>query len=297
MSKILSLFLLLFLFIGFQGVAQQKIVLVIDVGHGGRDPGNLAVGKKMINEKYLNLKIAKKFGAYVKKHLKNVKVIYTRKTDKYVSLEDRTDIANDNNADLFISIHCNSNPDTAIYGTRIHIHSEKNKKAVRFAKSIDNQFTTRAARKSIGVCDRRFRGYDLFVVKRTNMTALLIETGFMSNPAEEKYLNTTYGQDIIASAIFRGFREYIKKILPKKKTRTKKTGLIYKVQISASPVKLSKSKFKHLKMKVDESYYKQNKYKYKYTVGNAKSFGEANKLRRKVAKKGFKDAFVITEKK
>lgn len=85
---------------------KRKVkVIVIDAGHGGKDPG--CSGHKH-NEKTVALAVALKFGKLIEENIKDVKVIYTRKTDVFVDLEDRAKIANDNNADLFISIHCNA---------------------------------------------------------------------------------------------------------------------------------------------------------------------------------------------
>ena len=92
---------------------KQKIV-VIDAGHGGQDTG--ALGKKS-KEKDIVLSIALKVGDYIKKNIPNIKVIYTRKTDVFIPLRERASIANNNKADLFISIHANSNPNTTPYGT------------------------------------------------------------------------------------------------------------------------------------------------------------------------------------
>ncbi|RLD52333.1 MAG: N-acetylmuramoyl-L-alanine amidase, partial [Bacteroidetes bacterium] len=90
-----------------EGVSQQKVrKVVIDAGHGGKDPG--AVGKYS-KEKDIALSIALKTGNYIQKNLPDVEVIYTRKTDIFVELHNRARIANDNEADLFISIHCNAN--------------------------------------------------------------------------------------------------------------------------------------------------------------------------------------------
>lgn len=80
-------------------------VIVIDAGHGGKDPGCNGVNHK---EKEVALAVALKLGKLIEEYMKDVKVIYTRKTDVFVELEDRAKIANDNNADLFISIHCNA---------------------------------------------------------------------------------------------------------------------------------------------------------------------------------------------
>ena len=83
---------------------EKNWVIVIDAGHGGKDPGALG---SFSAEKNITLAIALKTGSYIENNLKNVTVIYTRKTDTFIELKDRPDIANKNNADLFISIHAN----------------------------------------------------------------------------------------------------------------------------------------------------------------------------------------------
>lgn len=89
------------------GAANDKFTLVIDAGHGGNDAGALG---KYSKEKNINLKVALAFGRYVERNCPDVKVIYTRKTDVFIPLHKRADIANSNKADLFISIHTNALP-------------------------------------------------------------------------------------------------------------------------------------------------------------------------------------------
>lgn len=112
----------------------EKIqTVVIDAGHGGKDTGALG---KVTTEKALNLAVALKFGAYIEENLPDVKVIYTRKTDKFVELSERAAIANRNDADVFISIHCNSTetPNSA-YGAETFVMGEsKNEKNLAVAK-------------------------------------------------------------------------------------------------------------------------------------------------------------------
>ena len=112
----------------------EKIqTIVIDAGHGGKDSGALG---KVSKEKNINLAVALKFGNYIKENLPDVKVIYTRDKDKFIELSERAAIANRNNADVFISIHCNSTgtPNSA-YGAETFVMGEsKNEKNLEVAK-------------------------------------------------------------------------------------------------------------------------------------------------------------------
>ncbi|WP_314666975.1 N-acetylmuramoyl-L-alanine amidase [Prevotella aurantiaca] len=110
MSRRVSLFLIIFSLFALASVsAKDKFTLVIDPGHGGKDVG--AVGA-ISNEKNINLTIALAFGKLVESNLSDVNVIYTRKTDVFIPLKGRADIANKAKADLFISVHTNSVPPT-----------------------------------------------------------------------------------------------------------------------------------------------------------------------------------------
>ena len=112
---LLSLCLTLVVALPFSALAEKQFTLVIDPGHGGKDAG--AVGKKA-KEKTINLNVALAFGKLVKEKCPEVKVIYTRTTDKFVALKERAAIANRNNADLFVSIHTNAVPrGKKVYGT------------------------------------------------------------------------------------------------------------------------------------------------------------------------------------
>ena len=128
--------LILFFLLPLSTIAQRgaKIqTIVIDPGHGGKDAGALG---KTSKEKDLNLAVALKFGNYIKENMPDVKVIYTRSTDKFVELSERANIANRNNADLFISIHCNSTEgSTTAHGAETFIMGEsKNEKNLAVAK-------------------------------------------------------------------------------------------------------------------------------------------------------------------
>ena len=104
---------------GYKSVAKIRKV-VIDAGHGGHDPGNLGTKSNHTVEKDVALKVALKLGNYIKTNFKDVEVIYTRDSDKFIQLYERAAIANRNNADCFISIHCNS-ATAAAHGTETFV--------------------------------------------------------------------------------------------------------------------------------------------------------------------------------
>lgn len=228
-------------------IKNQVKKVVIDAGHGGHDPGTSG---KFSREKDVALKIALELGSTIQKHLKDVEVIYTRDSDKFIDLDVRAEIANKHNADLFVSIHCNAFPRKDIYGTETYVLGTHKTKAnlevakrensvilmeddyqnryegfdprspeshilfelyqnaflensLNLAARIENQFKTRAGRHSRGVKQAGF-----WVLWRTSMTAVYVETGYLSNPTEEKDLNDEVQQSYIASAIFRAIRDY-----------------------------------------------------------------------------------------
>lgn len=218
-------------------------VVVIDPGHGGHDPGS--IGYKNVQEKDIVLNIAKKLGAYINEHLPNVKVVYTRDDDSFVGLEERGSIANEAEGDLFVSLHCNAFSSRQPHGTEVYfLGLEESQTALdvmkrenrvirndndteqkeltqeelliyelansgylasseRVAGLMEHQFDKRAQRHSRGVKQARF-----VVLYHASMPSVLVESGFISNPSEARYLTSDYGQSIIASAIFRAVRNY-----------------------------------------------------------------------------------------
>lgn len=237
--------------------------LVIDAGHGGKDPG--AVGKN-IYEKDLNLALALKIGEKIKQKYPNVKVVYTRDTDVFVPLQKRSEIANNNKADLFISIHANSSESKESQGLETFIlgtdKMEKNldvamrENAVMMLESdykttyqgfnpnsIDSyimfelmqntfmdqslQFATLVQQKCVEQLKRKDRGVRqaaFWVLLKTACPAILFEMGFVSHPEEEQFLSQTDKIDKMAQAITEAFESYAKhQITPIKQTTTQQT--------------------------------------------------------------------------
>lgn len=286
---------------------KREVVIVIDPGHGGQDPGHLAVGSVGLPEKDLNLKISLFLGGYIEKYLQNVKVIYTRTTDVYPSLDERVNKANSSGADYFISVHCNGNDREAVHGTESHVHSMSLSKSVAFAQEIERQFSGRAGRKSRGVKDENDLQHSLQVLKFTDMTSVLVECGFLTHSGDRDFLNTTYGQEIIASAIFRAFRTTIVKEYPqisfvRAQPANNGSGQVaaavggYAIQIASSkePMDTNDSWFKKLQMPVIRQQLNTTSvYKYIYLVGEYASRQEAKEALLKIQAQGYKDAIVV----
>lgn len=296
-TELLPYYRVLLIFIGVFTLINSPIqaqnttyTLVIDPGHGGRDPGKPGSSNKMMHEKDINLAVSLKLGAYIKESLPNIKVLYSRTTDEYVSLQDRADFANENQADFFISIHSNSSPKSSISGTETHIYHHQQAASKRLALLIEEEFREKAARKSRGVIDAAQRGQNLYVTQYTNMPSVLVEIGYLTNAQEEAYLNSGYGQALISSAIFRAFRSFTQSTIP-----TENRSSFYKVQIMASqqPVDLEKASFSNLDETVIEYINREAiSYKYKYLIGREYDFQRAKALLKKIVNLGFKDAFI-----
>jgi len=233
-----------------ENAKDGRMVVVVDAGHGGHDPGTHGKNSK---EKDIALKIALKLGKSLKSSSQNVEVIYTRTKDVFIPLRDRIGLANDKKADLFISIHCNYVGNPHVCGTETFVmglhKAEENLQVAKrenssillesqyethyegydpnspvghillsmiqnvfldnsidVASSIENQLVARKRTKSRGVKQAGF-----VVLKQATMPSVLVETGFLSNPKEEKYLLSESGQNEMANGIAKGVYKYFGK--------------------------------------------------------------------------------------
>jgi len=333
------------------GIKNEKYrVIVIDAGHGGKDPG--ALGSRS-REKDVTLAIALKTGEYIQQNIKNVTVIYTRKDDSTVDLRDRPKIANKANADLFISIHANWASSKNVKGAETYImgHAKDqanlevamNENAVMLreddystkyegfdpkssesyimfsltqkvfqeqstdlATKIQKQFRERVNRN-----DRDVKQAGFWVLYNTKMPSVLVETGFITNPDEEQYLNSKDGQDYLASSIFRACRDYLNEIDSKSgisweknqdsdqkndtltgtSLQTGEISFMVQVTTSVSKTEIKPENFKGLS-EITEIY-TQNRFK--YAAGNFPDYYEAVNYRKKIDTI-YPDAFVIAVK-
>ena len=133
---------LIILFFADTTLAQKSVVnaIVLDAGHGGKDPGALGTGRYSKSEKHIALDVTLKLGEYLKEAYPNMKVIYTRTGDTFPTLKDRTKLANNSNADLFVSIHCDSFTRSSARGSSSHVmglrYTEANLKEEKKENSV-----------------------------------------------------------------------------------------------------------------------------------------------------------------
>lgn len=187
-----------------------KFIIVVDAGHGGKDPGAPTVSKKM--EKDLNLIIAKKVASKLGA-IPQVTVLMTRTEDVYLTLDERAAVANNNKADLFISVHANTNDRASINGvetyywndmTIVNKQSERSKESTKFAALVHNESLA-----ATGFIDRKVKSANYRVLVKTQMPAILMETGYVSNVTDDQKLWTSVVQDRIANGVHNAVRSYL----------------------------------------------------------------------------------------
>lgn len=322
--------------------------VVIDAGHGGKDPGCHGASA---HEKNVCLSIALKLGDLIKKKFPEIKVIYTRDKDVFVELDERANIANKAKADLFICIHANSASPSA-YGAEtyvlglhrtesqqhvaerenatIFLEDDKGEKykefdmspdaliarqiqlavfldqSILFAEKLQKEF------KNLGRYDRGVRQAGFLVLYKTTMPSVLIETGFLTNPNEEKFLADVDGQTKMANSMFAAFEKYKNELEGvdgqttnttqgttqsevKPETSNPETiptdKVVFRVQIETSSTKIASTSSRFKGHQIFE--YTQDNL-YKYTVGTfVGDYKSANDYKTKMREEGFANAFVV----
>ncbi|MDW3647372.1 MAG: N-acetylmuramoyl-L-alanine amidase [Bacteroidia bacterium] len=221
--------------------------LVIDPGHGGKDPG--AVGKNHY-EKDLALKVALELRRIVQENMPGIKVVMTREDDTFIELHRRGEIAKEAGGDFFVSIHCNALDNRSKYGTETYVlgvnNGQENYETIIaenesilfeenygdmyggfdptspegfiYFKLLKNVFRSESVRMAekiekqfktrLGRHSRGVKQAPFVVLYQCGMPAILSEIGFISNREEEKYLASEEGQIYIASSIYRAIKEY-----------------------------------------------------------------------------------------
>lgn len=251
-KKILKYFLSVFSVLSFLGVpfnasAQEKFTVVLDAGHGGKDPGKHV---KKYNEKDIALNVVLLIGNKLKNN-KDIKVVYTRDRDIFIGLKERGKIANDAEANLFVSVHCNAHH-TQANGTETYVLGlHANKQNFEVAKQenevifLEDNYKEKYAgfdpnspeavigltlmqeeyldeslliasyvqnnfTKKLKRVDRGVKQAGFAVLHQTYMPSVLIETGFITNKQEGAFIGSKAGQEKISTAIYNAIMEYKK---------------------------------------------------------------------------------------
>jgi N-acetylmuramoyl-L-alanine amidase len=227
---------------------KKAPLIVVDAGHGGKDLG--AKGRRGLREKDVNLAIALRLKDILKSRYK-YQVILTRNKDVFIPLPGRGKIANDRNADVFISIHANAAPRRGAHGIETYFlgsgHNEEAKataarengklvksvkdgqtqeilasmisttkinKSSRLANIIQNHLYQSMSKKYSGVKNLGVKEGPFFVLHDTNMASILVEVGFVTNLKEESRLKKSSYLDMLASSIARGISKFVQDFDP-----------------------------------------------------------------------------------
>lgn len=340
-------FLVLFTAIAEAQLNSDKFVVVLDAGHGGKDPGRPT---KFELEKNVALKVVLEIGKELEKQ-PHVEVIYTRTTDVFLELRERAAIANKADADLFVSIHCNAH-NTQAFGTETYVlsvgNTERNfeiakaenevifleedyevhyegydpnspesniaisvmqeefvEQSIILADMVENNFKNKLKRKSRGV-----KQISLWVMHNTYMPSVLIETGFLTNRNEGKYLSTNKGQKEISGAITDAVLKYKEQLYPNfgdvvltqetisgsstSNAAKINTDITFKVQIAASKRKVVTKPYNFNGLKAVERINNGNVYKYFY--GQSSNHENIKTLQQEARRKGYPSAFIVAFK-
>ncbi len=321
---------------------KPTLVVVIDAGHGGKDPGNLGTGRYTLTEKDVTLSVSNTLANYIGEKMPDVKVILTRKDDSFPKLSTRVKIANNSEADVFISIHCDAFSSSSAIGSGTYVMGMHKTEAslksamrenasiykeddyeddyagfdpndpdtyialslrqnvfldnsLQLGSLIQNQFHER-----VGRIDRGVRQAGYYVISFTSMPSVLVELGFLTNPEEEDFLMSKKGQEYMASALFRAFRDYrvaqglgtglVDADIQPKIDAEVSEGVWFKVQVVSSPTQLDKSSSVFRGLQDVDMYLSGGLYK--YTVGKFRQAEEAHNRKRELRDQGFNGAFV-----
>lgn len=216
--------------------------IVIDAGHGGHDTGT--IGPNGLMEKDLCLDVALRLGKLIEQRLPGTEIVYTRSDDTFIPLEERTALANQAKADLFLSIHANSSPDSSARGVETYylnfspspeamavasrenataqngVHeledmiqriarNEKIEESRELAADIQDSLTKRLQRTSKSIRNRGVRKAPFVVLIGANMPSALAEISFISNPTDETSLSKPDGRDRVAEGLYKGIEAYL----------------------------------------------------------------------------------------
>ena len=352
-KAVFLLFSLCFIFFSFstsvEAQSTDEFVVLIDPGHGGRDSGTRGGG---YFEKHVVLRVAKEVAGQLEQE-PSIKAVLTRDSDVFIPLDERADMGNEMNADLFVSIHCNASVDDRAYGAEtfvLGIHRNKDNlevakkenkvilmeddykakyngfdpespesymtftmmqeeyldESILLADKVQKRFKNQLNRYNRGVKQAGF-----LVLRETTMPSILIELGFLSNPREGKFLNSTKGQQKMARGVVaavKAYRNSVKSMsleeqqeavaksqaVAKNSEKLKKNNtspFTFKVQLAASSNQIA-AESKNFNGLQPITKGKEGGY-FKYYYGYAAKYESAKELVKNAQNKGYDTAFVV----
>ena len=337
--RLITLVLLQFYFFNLfaqkDDIQDNVFTVVVDAGHGGKDPGNTGNG---YIEKDIALKISLMLGRELEKN--GVNVVYTRKTDVFVDLFERANIANNSNAQLFLSIHCDSHTSQA-YGAGtfvLGLHAnqrnfevaKKENSVIFFEDDYENTysgFDPNNPESVIGLTlmqeeyldqsiiaasyiqdsfvnrlkrkNRNVKQAGFIVLKYTSIPSVLVETGFLTNKNEGLYLNSSKGQDEMADAISLAVLKYkndfFKNLSTSNISQLNSNDVLYYTVQIAASNRLLELKPYNFKGLKSVNAVKEGNI-YKYLYGKYKSIEEAKESLKTTKKYGFNSSFIVAFK-
>lgn len=191
-------------------VNEPKFRIVIDAGHGGKDPG--AIGASGAYEKDFNLSLAQKVYQLIEQE-PLFETRLTREDDRFIKLEDRASLANDWNADVLVSIHGNTFEDPSVSGTEILYY---NSESMSLAQTLQGEVAA-----ALNIRDRGVRMEEFVILTSAQVPSIIVEVGYLTNPQEETMLLSSDGQDRAANAIFEGLKKYLSNQKPRNHNMSK----------------------------------------------------------------------------
>ncbi len=203
---------------------EYHFTVVVDAGHGGNDSGtNVTIDGELIEEKHITLDVAKKVKDLLEEQDMDIDVFMTRERDEYVSLDERTQISRESEADLFLSIHCNSfDGDTSVSGLECY-YWENDDEGLDYASSIQKAVKEIEGLRVRGVRESNHKSNNYEVLRENDRPAVLIEMGFITNDEErEKLLDDEY-QQLLAEKFVEGIVEILPEMAEAREKQAKES--------------------------------------------------------------------------
>jgi N-acetylmuramoyl-L-alanine amidase len=211
------------------GRVDVELLIYLDGGHGGKDGGAAGNG---IKEKDIVLEITKRIKAGLEEDYQDVEILMSRETDIFLTLDERTRRANAANANVFVSVHCNSATATAARGFETYIFPDSGSPTVAFQNVMHSEIIKEISGFA-GFTDRGKKQANFAVLRQSKMNAILTENLFISNPADAALLQRSDYLQAVSQGHINGLEKFLGLRKIERPPRTEPTGKLYRVQVGA----------------------------------------------------------------